>query len=343
MIFNNPYAFFLLILVPLYFALKKTGFFRKPSFPLALYDWNGGEEGWPYGKFRFYKLILYVAEVFGCVGFVLLIFALADPVMHNQEKIYTTKGTEILFVLDTSPSMAAKDISVVSGLKTEMITRFDAAKQGIKTLVSESDGMTYGLVAMAREAAILVPLTDDFDFFYKQLDSVSIGEFGDGTAIGTGLSSAVFHLYSSAAVRKAIILITDGENNAGSVHPETAAELAKQNGITLYVIGIGSRGTVPIEYVDAETGKIISGFYESEFDSSELEKIALFSGGQYFSLENFSSVLENLALISKKEDVAQSFYLRMIDILYFKKFLFYSFIAFLVSWVFKRLILKEIF
>ena len=343
MIFNNPYAFLFLVLVPLYFALKKINFFKKPSFPIVLYDWNAGEGEFFGGRFRLYNVLLFFADSLGVVGFILLIFALSDPVMHTQEKIYTSKGAEILFVLDTSPSMAAKDISVVSGLRPEMITRFEAAKRGIKTLVSDSAGLTYGLVAMAKEAAILVPPTDDFDFFGKQLDSVAIGEFGDGTAIGTGLGSAVFHLSSSSALKKAIILITDGENNAGSIHPQTAAELARQNGITLYVIGIGTRGTVPIEYVDVATGKIVSGFYESEFDSSELEKIALFSGGQYFGLENFPSVTEKLALISRKESVVQSFYLRTTEILYFKKFLFFSALAFFVSWICKRLILKEIF
>ena len=343
MIFDNPCAFFFLALVPLHFALKKIHFFRKPSFPLALYDWKSGEEEAFGAAFRFHRALLLFADALGAAGFVLLVCALADPVARRQEKVYTAKGAEILFVLDTSPSMAAKDISVVSGLKPEAITRFEAAKRGIQSLVAQSRGLTCGLVAMAKEAAVIVPPTDDLSFFSGRLDEVAIGAFGDGTAIGTGLGSAVFHLSSSSAVKKAIVLITDGENNAGAIHPETAAGLARQNGIALYVIGIGTRGTVPIEYVDAQTGKIVSGFYESEFNSSELEKIALFSGGQYVSLEDFSAVTEWLGLISRKEDVARPFCLRTTDVLYFSRFLLCSGLSFLAAWVLKRLVLKEMF
>lgn len=342
MIFNNPYAFLFLILVPLYYALKKIDFFTPMSFPLTIFDWNTGEKGQISKDFKFLKFFLYFSNIIGIVGFVFFVFALADPIIHTQEKIYTSKGTEILFVLDTSPSMAAKDISVVNGLKTESINRFESAKRGIETLLNATSGASFGLVAMAKEAAILVPPTDDFDFFRKQLDSVTIGEFGDGTAIGIGLSSAVFHLSSSSAPKKAIVLITDGENNAGSVHPETAANLAKDNGINLYVIGIGTRGTVPIEYVNPENGKIVSGFYESEFDSSELEKLSLIAGGQYFGLEEFKSLLDSLALISKKESVVQTYHIRSIDVLCFKKFLYLAAIFFLTSWVFKRLFLREL-
>ena len=343
MFFNNTFAFFLLALIPIYFVLKKTKIFEKNSFPLAIFDW-GGKAGGDFSKnFRLPTVLSVFSSFLELLFFVALVFAFSDPVKHTEEKIFSSKGTQILFVLDTSLSMAAKDISVVNGLKTEQISRFEAARQGIRTLVSSSQGMSFGLVAMAKEAAVLVPPTEDFDFFAKQLDSISVGEFGDGTAIGIGLSSAVFHLASSNSPKKVVVLITDGENNAGAVHPETAASLARDNGIAVYTIGIGTRGTVPVEYVNPETGKIVSGFYESEFDSSELEKIALFTDGQYFGLENFSALAESLSLVSKKESVVQQFHIRTVDILYFKRFLLFAIALFVVSSGIKNVVLREIF
>ena len=138
------------------------------------------------------------------------------------------------------------------------------------------------------------------------------------------------------------MLITDGENNAGAIHPETAAELAAQNGITLYTFGIGTRGSVPIAYIDPETGKVRSGYYESEFDSTPLEDIAHRAGGQYFGVESTAALADALSAISQVESVAQSFYVRTVDEPYWHVFLLAGMLALFAAWVGKRVFLGEI-
>lgn len=272
------------------------------------------------------------------LAFVFLVIALANPILRQQEKIFTSRGADILFVLDTSPSMAARDISLVNGTTT----RLEAAKIGIKTLATKSHGASYGIVAMASESACIVPPTNDLDFFERQLNSLEIGELGEGTALGIGLTTAVYHLESSKAPKKCIVLITDGENNAGSVNPETAAALAAEKGISLYTFGIGTNGSVPIEYIDKKSGKIRSGFYESSFDTAPLENLAQIAGGTYFGIDSTAALSESLSEISSREDVVQTFYYRSSDKNCYSFFLLLALIFFAASWIIRRIFLSEV-
>lgn len=328
--FMNSASFLFLLLIPLMYALRKIKIFTRISLPLTFSDWNGWVFSWN-DKFR--KIFLGIAEFFCLLGYVSLIVAFAEPVVHHQERVYTSRGTDIVFVLDTSPSMAAKDINGM--------TRIEAAISAIEKLVVNNSGASYGLILMGADAAVSVPITNDLELFKRRLSLVSIGTLGDGTAIGTGLSSAIYHIKSTKAKRKCIILLTDGENNSGEVHPETASGLAKKNGITLYTVGIGTNGTVPIEYVNSETGKIYSGYYDSHFDSTQLEKIAITTDGRYYSVESISAMSMALSSILKRQDVVQSYFIRTVDDYYYDKVLIFSALCFLISWIIKRLYLKE--
>ncbi|MBP5447241.1 MAG: VWA domain-containing protein, partial [Treponema sp.] len=177
------------------------GLLQQISFPLTFADWGGYVFSWD-NKLLNFTSALSTSLVFA--AFVMIVFAFADPVISEQERVYTTRGSDIIFVLDTSPSMAARDIG--GG------TRIDAAKQAAHSLVQKNSGASYGLVAMGNEAAIVVPPTSDLDYFESRLSSLTLGEMGEGTALGTGLSSAIYHLSTSMAPRKSIVLITDGEN-----------------------------------------------------------------------------------------------------------------------------------
>ncbi|MDE6705454.1 MAG: VWA domain-containing protein [Treponemataceae bacterium] len=329
--FEHPFALVLLLLPFALFALRTAGVFRRVSFPLTLSDWGGKTFAWNGAVRRFFLL---VAGVLCGAGYALLVVALANPLVHRQEKVYTTKGTDILFVLDTSPSMAAQDIAGM--------TRLEAAKVALHTMVAANKGAAFGLVAMANEAAAVVPPTIDQTLFLRRLDALVPGGLGEGTAIGVGLSAAVYHLIASSAPKKCIVLITDGENNAGAVHPETAARLAARQGITIYTFGIGTRGSVPIAYVDPETGRVRSGYYASEFDHAPLEDIARIAGGQYFGVEHTAALAERLAAISQLESVAQSFYVRSVDEPFGQQFLCAGVVALVAAWVLKRLFLGEI-
>lgn len=333
--FENPHAFFFLLALPALYILRHLGIFSQISFPLTISDWGG--KTFTY-KNSVARIGDFFSQAFAVLGFIALVTSLANPIIRHQEKIYTSRGTDILFVLDTSPSMAARDIS----LANEQVTRLEAAKIGIKTLTSTEKGACYGLVAMASEAACIVPPTNDIDLFLKRLSALNVGEFGEGSAIGIGLSTAIYHLSGSNAPKKCIVLITDGENNAGSIHPETAATLAAENGITLYTFGIGTKGSVPIEYVDPKNGKIHSGFYESDFDPAPLEEISLLANGKYFGIESTASLSSALSEISRREDSVQSFHYKFSDNNCYEFFLFLTVILFFSAWFLRRVILSEV-
>lgn len=329
--FMNPAAFLILLLIPIFYIMKKIGLFTRIYFPLTFSDWKGYVFTWNDRLMKFFSgLCVFLFSV----GFICVVVAFAEPVVHHQERVYTSRGTDVLFVLDTSPSMAARDIN---GL-----TRIDAAKAAINSIVNANSGGSYGLVAMGSEASIVIPVTNDLASFQERLNDLLLGTMGEGTAIGTGLSCGVYHLAGSKALRKCIILITDGENNAGEIHPETAAKLAKERNITLYTLGIGTRGSVPLDYRDPVTGKEYTGYLDSSFDPTPLEKLAVASGGRYYGVESSAILSASLNAIVKRQSVVQSYYLRTVDDYYYDKFLLVAVIIFGVAWFVRRIVLQEI-
>lgn len=328
--FENPTAFLLFLLVPLLLILRKFKIFTQITFPAVLSDWNGKPFKWN-GKTR--KFFTFFSKFLLAAGYVFVVVALADPVISWQEKIYTSLGTDIVFVVDTSPSMAAKDI--------DGSTRLDAAKNTIKKLAVEHEGFRFGIVALGSDASVFVPPTSDHSVFSKRVEEIKVGILGNGSAIGDGLSTAVCHLSSSKAPKKCIILLTDGENNAGAIHPETAANMAALNDITVYVVGVGSKGSVPIEYVDALTGKIYSGYLESNFNSASLRKIASIGNGRYFEVKTAEELNNTLSIVAKTENINQTFTYKTINEFYYDKLLFIALLLIVAAWIIKRLFLNE--
>ena len=328
--FQNPAAFLLLLLIPLLFLLRYLKIFKQITFPAVLADWNGKAFTWT-GRVR--KLLSVLARVIMFAGFLITIVSLADPVITKQEKVYTSLGTDIVFAVDTSPSMAAKDVGGVS--------RLESAKSTIRNVAVEHDGCRFGIVVFGNEASVFVPPTADLNSFTKRIDDIQVGMLGNGSAIGDGLSTAVCHLVSSSAQKRAIILLTDGENNAGQIHPETAAALAADNSITIYVIGIGTKGTVPIEYTDPLTGKLYSGYLDSNFNSASLRRITSLAGGRYFEATTLQEFAHTFEAIAKTESVMQNYTFRTVTQSYYKKVLLYAILLFAAGWFLKRIILRE--
>ena len=328
--FMNPAAFFLLLAVPIFFVFRRIGFLQRVSFPITFADWQGYVFSWNDKLLRFASAL---STALTAAAFLLIVISFADPVIHKQEPVYTTRGGDIILVLDTSPSMAARDIGGM--------LRIDAAKQAATSLVQNNSGAQYGLVAMGSDAARLSPPTSDLEFFKSRLMELRLGEFGEGTAIGTGLSAAIFHLASSKAPSKCVVLITDGGNNAGEIHPETAARLAAENQVTIYAVGIGTSGSVPLDYKDPFTGKEYTGYLDSSFDSGPLEKISLGSGGRYYGVENLPALSLALGAITKRQSVAQNYYLRNVNTQYYDEFILAAIVTFALAWLIRRFLLKE--
>ena len=328
--FKNPLAFILLGFLPLLFILRKTKIFTRISFYSTIADWNGKPFGWS-SKLR--NFMSGLSRFFLSAGYVVMVVAIAEPVIYRQERVYTSRGTDVVFVLDVSPSMAARDFQ---GKR-----RIDVSKEAITALCLQNPGISYGLVSMGGEAMVTVPPTEDTRLFIERLNDVQIGSLGDGTAIGTGISTAVYHLSTSGAPKKCIVLVTDGENNAGSIHPETAAELSSRNGITVYSLGVGTSGSVPIDYVDPKTGKQYSGYLNSTFDSDALREIAKCGHGRYFEVLSASDLSLALSVISRNESTAQSYHTKTTGKDFYPILLFISMVCIVLGWSIRRIYLEE--
>ena len=204
---------------------------------------------------------------------VLMIFALARPQLSQSREKVTSEGIDILLILDISESMLAEDF--------EPTNRLQAAKAVIHEFLSHRKNDRIGLVVFAGESVTLCPLTFDYHALTNLLRDVKTGLIKDGTAIGDALANATNRLRDSETKSKIAILLTDGENNAGAIHPITAAHVAKTFGIKVYTIGVGKAGGAPIPYYDPVFGKQYQQIL-SYVDEETPKRIAEITAGRYF-------------------------------------------------------------
>lgn len=329
--FSSYSSLLLILLVPIWIFLKKTKILNTYSFPLLFTEDN---KKFFEGNFKFFNFFSIVSTCLFCLAYIFVVIALANPKISYQEKRYISRGTEIIFIVDSSPSMSALDIGES--------TRLQAAKDSILYVTQGMPETSFGLVSLGSEAVCLVPPSMDFEIFKKQLEDIKIGVLGDGTALGVGISSAIYHLSSSAAPKKAIVLITDGENNAGTIHPNSSAKLAKELRIPIYVLGIGTTGTVPVEYTDYKTGKVYSGYLESSFNSRSLETIASITKADYFDVQTLPDLREVISSIVRNESVVPHFYTVQVDKPYYVLFLFLGICCVIIGYIIKRFYLRGI-
>ena len=218
-----------------------------------------------------------------------LIVALCRPQTHDHLRSSRIEGTDIVLALDISGSMSAKDFEP---------SRFAAAKDVASKFVSTRKNDNMGLVVFAGESLSLMPLTNDRAALMNAIRQVQMGDLNDGTAIGDGLSSAINRITSGKAKSKSIILLTDGTNNAGDVPPSTAAQIAKQKGIKVYTIGVGTNGTIQI----TDPYGFSTTTMETKIDEQSLTQIAELTSGKYFRATDekmLSDVFEEIDRLEK--------------------------------------------
>ena len=204
-------------------------------------------------------------------AFSLLIIALARPQSTLKRQNVSIEGIDIVLGLDISGSMLAQD------LKPD---RLEAAKKVSEDFFRGRPNDRIGLVVFAGEAFTQCPLTTDHVIMEDMLDDIKSGMIQDGTAIGDGLATAINRLKESQAVSKVIILLTDGQNNAGSIAPLSAAEIAKIYGIRIYTIGIGTMGYAPYP-VQTPFGTQYQNM-EVKIDEDLLKQVANMTEGKYY-------------------------------------------------------------
>ena len=227
---------------------------------------------------------------FRILGLVALITALARPQTSLSWQDVTTEGIDIIIALDISGSMLAEDFSP---------NRLEASKQVAMDFISERPYDRIGLVIYAGESFTQCPLTTDHDVLLNLFDNIQNGIIEDGTAIGMGLATSVNRLKDSKAISKVAILLTDGSNNRGSIPPVTAAEIAREFGVRVYTIGVGSNGTARTPFRD-QFGRTQYQNVPVRIDEKTLQEIADIADGAYFratdkkSLENIYQEIDKL-------------------------------------------------
>lgn len=225
----------------------------------------------------------------------LFALTIARPAKRHLWAEKWAEGIDIVITLDVSESMDATDFKP---------NRITVAKAVIDDFIRKRETDRIGLVIFGGEAVTKCPLTRDYDFLKRQLDEVQLRELKQGTAIGMALTNAVGRLRGSTAKSKVVVLITDGDSNVGAINPVTASNLAKEEGIKIYAIGIGknSRVLVPIYAYDVLGNRThLLTHVPSYLNPELLDEISGLTGGKSYMAHDEGSLSAILSEIDQLE------------------------------------------
>jgi Ca-activated chloride channel family protein len=214
----------------------------------------------------------YILVLLRCLAIALLVIALARPQSGSKASEVLTEGIDIILCLDTSESMQALDFK----WQNERHNRLEAVKRVVSDFIKGRTNDRIGMVVFGNEAFTQCPLTLDYGVLLNFLDQVEIGMAGNATAVGSALATCVKRLKGRESKSKVVILLTDGRSNAGSITPQSAAEIAKTFSVKTYTIGVGTAGEVPF-LVDTLFGKKYI-YQQVDLDEDTLKDIAAITG-----------------------------------------------------------------
>ncbi|MFD2532346.1 vWA domain-containing protein [Gracilimonas halophila] len=326
--FSNPEWFWALLILPVLIGVYLYRFFKQKHTTLTFSSLDLLDDlpgNWKSHLHWLQALLMWA-------GITLLIVALARP----QERLTTVErnaeGIDIVMVLDMSTSMRAEDLKP---------NRFEAAREVAKDFVDKRNSDRIGLVTFAMQSFTVVPPTLDYRLLKDLINDLEMGIIEDGTAIGMGISTAINRLKESKAESKVIILLTDGQNNAGEIDPVTAADLALTYNIKIYTIGAGTRGTAPYPIQDPIFGRRYQNI-EVNIDEEMLTSVAELTGGRYFRAtdsDELESIYEEIDELETTE-VEELIYTDYKDL--YAIYLAWSFGLLLISFVLNKTILTGI-
>lgn len=268
--FMHPHFLWLLLVIPIavfwhYTTIKQ----QHPAIKIST------TEGFSIPKFLVMKCrpFLFLLKIVA-LGFVII--ALARP-RNTQKSSYTDSknGIDIVIATDVSGSMLATDFKP---------NRLEAIKKVAESFIQKRTNDRIGLVVYAGESYTKTPVTSDKTMLLSALREVQYNGLvlQDGTAIGIGLGTAINRIKNSKAKSKIIILLTDGVNNVGSLDPISAAEIAKDYGIKVYTVGVGTNGMANFPVAKDSNGNIVFQPQKVEIDEKILQEIAAITKGKYF-------------------------------------------------------------
>ncbi|MFP4040037.1 MAG: VWA domain-containing protein [Desulfosudaceae bacterium] len=266
----DPWYLLLLALLPV-MAVYVRKYQRQPV--MAVSDTRTAEDA----PVSFWAGTLGLVRTAAWLTPALLILALARP-QWGTEKIKTmTEGINIVLAVDVSRSMSAFDFKA----EGEVVNRLTAVKSVVSDFIAGRTGDRLGLVVFGTSAFTQVPLTRDYRTIAFILDRLEIGAAGDNTAIGDAIGISIKRLRDIDSKSNIIILLTDGQSNAGEMSPEEATALAAEEGIKIHTIGVGSRGRAPFLVDHPLLGRQYV-YRQVNMDEAVLKRIAGQTGGLYF-------------------------------------------------------------
>lgn len=215
----------------------------------------------------------------------LLILALSRPQLRLQESKMETEGIDIVLAIDISTTMLAEDFKHAGRRES----RIDAVKDVVREFINNRRDDRIGIVVFASRAYTVAPLTLDYGWLLQNLDRIKVGIIEDGTAIGSGISSALNRVKDTEAKSKIVILLTDGRNNTGTISPLTAAEAARALNIRVYTIGAGTKGIAPYPAKDI-FGNTVYRQARIDIDEEILKTIAEKTHAKYFRATDTDSL-----------------------------------------------------
>lgn len=270
----------LLVAHYLYLELRE----RDPHMRVSIaFPWTAG------GK-SVLSVLRHLPFVLRIAALSLIIVSIARPRSSTELERVDTEGIDIIFAMDVSTTMLARDFTP---------DRVSAAKDIAIEFIAQRPTDRMGIVVFAGESYTQCPLTTDRATLINMMKEVQTDLIDDGTAIGNGLATAVARLSESDALSKVVILLTDGVNNRGEIAPLTAAEIARTYGVRVYTIGVGANGVAPYPVMTPWGVEVQN--VRVELDEDLLEQIAETTGGRYFRATDNTKLAEIYSEINRME------------------------------------------
>jgi len=281
--------------------------------PLALFAWWLGRAGRPNAiRHSNTELVRELAKsrrtrwgrflpALRWLGAALFLVALARPNIERAHTSVQSSGVDVMLAIDVSGSMQAQDMQGSRGRSS----RLDAAKDVVSRFIADRDNDRIGLVAFAGQPYLVSPLTLDHDWVQQRLAALDVSPMGDGTAIGSALASGVRRLDAQQAKSKVLVLLTDGQNNAGKISPAAAAEAARALGVKVYTIGVGSSGEALVPISD-ESGREKLVKARVDVDEASIRRVAELTGGAAYRATDTRSLRDVYAAIDRAEKTTRS-------------------------------------
>jgi Ca-activated chloride channel homolog len=286
--FARPWLLLLLLAIPLLAYLRGK---RGPAAALTFSSTTtlqtiGKQSATRVGKFL--RLLAFAAMA-------IFVIALARPQLGKSLTQVEASGIDIMLVLDVSGSMLTKDFTIGG----EQATRLDAVREVTRKFIEARPNDRIGMIAFGTYPYVVSPMTLDHDWLLQNLDRVRIGLVEENTAIGSAMASAGNRLNDKRSKSRVIVLMTDGDNNAGRIPPNAAAEALRALHINFYAIGIGTNGLAPVpaagpggHALTDPSGNIVYVMGRVSFNETGLKEIAKIADGKFYRATDTQSLEE---------------------------------------------------